>query len=304
MKLSVPLRAFVCVLAAVLCLECKLSAGESLNFSRSLIKLGYEQVELRRTDENRLFLFARVNGRKRSCLVDTGWSFTTVSTNTAARLANSNIIDRLELDGVWFTNQSVIAQDIRIAGQPASFDVVLGCDFLLAHHAILDCENRRLYLRRNAPTIDEATALEKLLSDSSRVSAEMKLRNPPAMTIAACLNGHDTEFLVDSGAVWSCLDTTIARDFTLRLSPSPNQISGVVTAEKKSFHVTTVRKFAVGGGEIQDAGLAVLSLEPWGFGPDGKLFSDVSGILGGAELIANGAMIDFSSRKLWLQTSR
>ncbi len=304
MKLTARIRAFVCVLAAALCLEGRLAAGESANFSRALLKLGYEQVELRRTDENRLFHFARVNGRKRSCLVDTGWSFTTISTNTAARLTQSNLIDRLELGSVLLTNQSVVTQDIRIAGEPASFDVVIGCDFLLAHHAILDCANRRLYLRRTAPTIDEAASLKKLLSDSSRVSAEMKLRSPPAMTIVANLNGHDAEFLVDSGAIWSCLDAKIAHEFNLRLSPSPNQIIGAVAADKKSFHIATVRKFAVSEKTIQDVSLAVLSLEPWGFGPDGKLLNDVSGILGGAEFIANGAMIDFSSRKLWLRPKR
>ena len=281
-----------------------LIAAERSNFSRSLLKLGYEQIELRRTDENRLFLFARVNGRKRSCLVDTGWSFTTLSTNTAARLANSNVIDRLELGGVSFTNQSVVVQDLRINGQPASFDVVLGCDFLLAHHAILDCANRRLYLRRTALTSDDAAVLEKLFSDSSRVFAQMKLRNPPAMTIAARLNGRDAEFLVDSGAIGSCLDVKTAHEFNLRLTPSPNQISGAVAADKKSFQIATVRELTVAGKTIRDASLAVLSLDPWGFGPDGKLFRDVSGILGGAELISNGAVIDFSSKKLWLRSVR
>ena len=62
--------------------------------------------------------------------------------------------------------------------------------------------------------------------------------------------------------------------------------------------------FNVAGKTIQDASLAVLSLEPWGFGPDGKLFNDVSGILGGAELISNGAVLDFSSKKLWLRSVR
>ena len=281
-----------------------LIAAERPDLSRSLARLGYEQIELRRTDENRMFLFARVNGRKRSCLVDTGWSFTTLSTNTAARLASSNVIDRLELGGVSFTNQSVVVQDLRINGQPASFDVVLGCDFLLAHHAILDCANRRLYLRRTALTIDDTAALEKLFSDSSRVFAQMKLRNPPAMTIAARLNRHDAEFLVDSGAIWSCLDAKIAREFNLRPTPSPNQISGAVTPAKKSFSVVTVPEFTIAGRQIKDVNLAVLSLADWGFGPDGKLFSEVSGILGGAELIANGAVIDFSSRKLWLRAKR
>ena len=297
---------FTCILIAIaaLCSQHSLIAGESSDFARTLNKLGYEQIELRRTDENRMFLFARVNGRKRSCLVDSGWSFTTISTNTAARLVNSNVIDRLELGGALFTNQSVITRDVRINGQPASFNVVLGCDFLLAHYAVLDCANRRLYLRRNAPTIDETARREKAFTDSNRVSAQMKLRSPPALTIAARLNGHDTDVLVDSGAMWSCLDTKIAREFSLRLTPSPNQISGAVITDKKNYLVTTVRELTVAGKTIKDVNLAVLSLEDWGFGPDGKLFSDVGGILGGAELVVNGAVLDFSSKKLWLRSGR
>lgn len=304
MKSFTRLQTFVHILLAALCVQHSLIGGESSDLARSLNKLGYEQIELRRTDENRLFLFACVNGRKRSCLVDSGWSFTTISTNTAARFTNSNILDRLELGGVTFTNQSVVTQDIRINGQPASFDVVLGCDFLLTHHAILDCANRRLYVRRNAPTLDETTAREKAFADSIRVSAQMKQRTPPAVTVVAQLNGHDAELLVDSGAVLSCLDAKIAHEFNLRLSPSPNQISGAVTADKKSFLVATVRELTVAERKIKDVNLAVLSLEVWGFGTDGKLFNDVSGIFGGAELIANGAVLDFSSKKLWLRSGR
>jgi hypothetical protein len=65
-----------------------------------------------------------------------------------------------------------------------------------------------------------------------------------------------------------------------------------------------VRELTVAERRLKDVNLAVFSLKPWGLGIDGKLFNDVSGILGGAELIANGAVIDFSSRKLWLRTKR
>ena len=77
-----------------------------------------------------------------------------------------------------------------------------------------------------------------------------------------------------------------------------------MTADKKSFLVTTVRELTVAERKIKDVNLAVLSLEAWGFGPDGKLFNDVSGILGGVELIANNAVLDFSSKKLWLRSGR
>ena len=296
-------RISICFLTFLLCLICGAVAAEHPNLARALTTLGYESVELRHTGENRLFLFARINGRKRSCLVDSGWSFAAISTNTAARLAKSNTLGRLELGAVSFTNEPVAVQDLRINGQPASFDLVLGCDFLLSHHAILDCANRRLYLRRTAPSIQETTARETILSNSVRTPVMLKLLSPPALTVTAQLNGHDTQLLVDSGAVFSCLDTKIARQINLRLTASPNQISGAVTHERKSFDIGNVKSLAIAGREIQDVSLAVLSLADWGIGPDGKMFSEVSGVLGGSELIASGAVVDFNSQKIWVQQS-
>jgi predicted aspartyl protease len=108
---------------------------------------GYEQIELRRSGENRLFLFGRLDGRKHSLLVDTGWSFTTVSTNAAERLKSQRelglqagnpfpgtnmhsagvLLNSLRLGRVAFTNQPACRYGFQWSAGP--FDVVLGCDF-------------------------------------------------------------------------------------------------------------------------------------------------------------------------------
>ena len=292
------------ILAFLLYWSCEVVAAERLNLSRALSKLGYEEVELRRTSENRLFLFARINGRKRSCLVDSGWSFASISTNTAARLALSNTLNRLELGNVSFTNHPIAVQDLRINGQPASFDLVLGCDFLLAHHAILDTANRRLYLRRTAPSLEETAARDQLFSNSGYSSAPLKRFDPPVLTITAQLNGRDTPLLVDSGAMFSCLDTKVARQINLRLTTSPNQISGAVSNERKSFDISNMKSLTIAGRELHDVNMAVLSLADWGIGPDGNMFNEISGVLGGSELLTLGAVIDFNSQKIWVRAKR
>ena len=108
-------------------------ASERVAPAAVLLQLGYEAIPLRRTGENHVFLFGQVNGRRRSCLVDTGWSLATVSTNTAARLNPPGVIERLKLGSVVLTNESVVVQDMRINGRPAPYEVVLGCDFLMRH---------------------------------------------------------------------------------------------------------------------------------------------------------------------------
>ena len=93
------------------------------NLGAELKGLGYEQIELRGTGENHLFVFGYVEGRRRSCLVDTGWSLTTLGTNTALRLATPGIVEKLRLGRITLTNTPTEVQDLRVNGQPTAFDV-------------------------------------------------------------------------------------------------------------------------------------------------------------------------------------
>ena len=274
---------------------------EAGNLGAKLKQLGYEQIELRRTGENHLFLFGRVNGRRRSCLVDTGWAFTTISTNTAQRLATPGSVDELELGRVTLTNEPTVVQDLRVNGQPTAFDLVLGCDFLIRHHAVIDCAGRRLYLRREALASEPMSELETALRGRGFVGLEMTRHDPLALTCEAKLNGRDVELLVDTGAMWSCLDTETARALELRTDPSANQITGAAAAGKRGFSVTRVKRFEIGGWKRTNVNLAVLALADWGLGTNGQILSGVGGILGGDELMANAAVIDCGQLKFWLR---
>jgi hypothetical protein len=288
-------------LAASACFRCGAAETHNVSLAKALVALGYEEVFLRRTDENKLFLFARVDGRKRSCLVDSGWSFTTISTNTAARLGESNLVRRLELGGVAFTNVGVRTQDLRVNGQPASFDIVLGADFLIANNAVLDFANRKLFLGRAPLSNKERSSLEDIFSAAKLSSVELEIRQPPVPVVSAQINGREIKLLVDSGATWSCLDSTIAQRINVKSLPSAHQISGVV-AGKKSLRVASVDELKFNAETFSSGNFAVLSLEDWGFGSNGKLFSDIGGIVGGAELVSGGAVLDFGGKKLWLRT--
>ena len=275
--------------------------AEAASLAADLKRIGYEEIELRRTGENHLFLFARVNGRRCSCLVDTGWSLTTINKNTAQRLTMPGSVDRLKLGHVTLTNQPAVVQDLRLNGQPTAFDLVLGCDFLIRHHAIIDCAGRRLYLREEALANEPMGELEAALRGRGFVASEMKRHDPLALTCAAQLNGRSVELLVDTGAMWSCLDTETARELELRIDPSANQITGVAAAGKRGFGVTRVERLEIGGWKRASVTLAVLALADWGLGPNGKLLNGVGGILGGDEFLTNAAVIDCGQLKLWLR---
>jgi predicted aspartyl protease len=284
---------------------CALLAGaaDRVKPSAVLSQLGYEVVQLRRTGENHLFLFGQINGRRRSCLVDTGWSFATASTNTAARLNPPHVIAQLRLGRVVLTNEPVVVQDLRINGRPAPYDVVLGCDFLIRHYAIVDCANDRLYLRPDAPSLAQAEESERTLRNAGWVPIGLKRHHPLALTCETRINEQPVAMLVDSGAVWSCLDTKTAGALNLRLTPSPNRIRGAGASGQRELAVADLKQVQIGGREIRRLSVAVFSLADWGLGTDGKVLENVGGILGGGELAASGAVIDCHQLKLWLRSA-
>jgi len=280
------------------------AAAERFNLGRTLQQLGYEAIELRRTGDNHLFLFGKVDGRRRSCLVDTGWSFTAISTNTAGRLRDTNRIGQLTLGRVVLTNEAVRVQDLRVNGQPTAYDMVLGCDFLLRHHAVIDVAGRRLYLRRTELTTAERAHWEQSLRGAGLERIEMNRREPLALTCRARVNGQPVELLVDSGAAWSCLDTRVAQSLNLRAAPSLNRMMGPGATGARNFAVADLRAWQLGEVPMRHTSVAVFSLAEWGLGPDGKLFSDVGGILGGSELVATRMVIDCGGMNLWSRPRR
>jgi predicted aspartyl protease len=294
--------AFLALACAALAGFTPIAAAEGRgSLAQSFTALGYETVPLRRTDENHWFIFGRAEGRKRSCLVDTGWSFTTISTNTAARLAETNSLRRLDLSGVVLTNVPALTSDLRVNGEPTSYDVVLGCDFFRRYRAIIDCGAGKLYLRQPGAAPVDQQKMEAELKATGWNEIELREHTPPALTCVATVNGRVTELLVDSGAMWSCLDERFAAAISLRARSSPRQLLGPAANGKRAFAVADLKSWSLGSQPMPERTVAVLDLSAWGLGAEGKLFPRVEGILGGAELRALDAIIDCGNLKLWLR---
>ena len=276
-------------------------AAESGSAANMFPKLGYDQIELRRTGENHLFLFGQVNGRKRSCLVDTGWSFTTLQADQQSSVTNLEI---LKLGRTIFTNQAVRAEKVLFSGQRAAFDLVLGLDFLRRNFAVLDCGRRRLFTRREALSTEAQGALEAALRGAGFREVELRLKAAPALTVAARLNGEPLELLLDSGAVWSCLDQRQVARLKLKPMPSAARITGAGATGQRGVAVAEVKSLLLGEVELKEKTVALFDLADWGFAAPDKALSEVQGILGGDLLAATDAVIDCNRLKLWLKPFR
>lgn len=279
-----------------------------------LVRLGYETVPLQRSAENHLHVRARVNGRRCVALVDTGWSFATLASQTANRRfkvptrpateGSGAVLERLELGKSPFLDQPVRVEPLVFDGQPASFDLVLGLDFLRRHFALLDCGRARLYLRRAAPASADRQALETLLRERGYAPAPMTSADPPALTCRARLNGRPVELLVDSAAVWSALDPRELQRLDLRSEPTLARVTGAGNTGTRPVLVATPRTFELASATISSARFAVLELADWGMATTNALLPHVGGILGGPELRALEALVDCDALKLWIRAPR
>lgn len=297
------------------------SATAAPNLTSLTRQLGYQPIELRRSGENRLYLFGKLDRRKASVLVDTGWSYTTINTNAANQLASRPdlklppddpfssasqqtqvaVINSLRLGRVVFTNQPALVESLVFNGRRAPFEAVVGCDFLIRNFAVIDCANRRLYTRAAPSWPERQQALESHLRQDGFVSLDLKRTRPLALTGPARLNGEPVELLVDTGAVWSCLDAAVATRLGLKLLPSPRQIIGAGATGKRAFAVTKVVSFELAGLPLGSLNFAALPLEDWGLAAPGAALAGVGGILGGPELAAYDAILDCQASRLWLR---
>lgn len=304
------------LLTLCLLLPWTLKAEKSVraNLAEQLAQFGYQQIELRRTAENHLYLSGKLNGRRRSVLVDTGWSFTTVSTNVARKLTTLRAgntgelstvsIDVLKLGRISIPNQLARVEHMVFNGQPASFEVVLGCDFLRQHFAIIDCQNQRLYVRKGALPEQEQIRLDTALRQYGYNAVPLETKEPLAITCPARVNDQPVEMLVDTGAVWSVLDVRQLDRLGLRALPTLTKVSGAGRTGTRGVAMAEAKTFALGAEPMPETAFALMDLGDWGLAAPGRPLREVQGILGGPELLAGGALIDCQQLKLWVRQKR
>lgn len=273
-------------------------AAEGKRLASALAAGGFEQIALRRTADNRFYLSGRLDGQRRSFLVDTGWSHTTIN-----RLGEtgSTIRAGFTLGRVAFTNQIVRQERVMMGGKPAPFDVVLGLDFLRRHFALLDCGTGQLFTRREAPTAEKSEQIAITLKRAGYLAVELRYYERLAITCPASIAGHSFELLVDSGAAWSCLDWRQAETWGLKPQPSTTRLSGAGNTGNRGLAVAPVKSLRLGEMEISRQTIGLLDLADWGLAQEGKTLSEVKGLLGGEILGAYSAVIDCGGLKLWLK---
>lgn len=318
-----PIQAgLIAIAAALFAVPSGIDAGEAVvsTLQSYIQRLGYEPIPLRLLGGNHLFVHGLVGDQKRTFLVDTGWTWTTLDRAVARNFkslaelgmkledsyvgtvtnADVVVVESLTLGRARFLNQPVRSRNLS-GGVRA--DGVLGCDFLYRNYCVIDFVNRQLYVRGSTPSKDAQAALAETLGRSGFNEIPLKRSRGLAPTCEAVGNGVSLTLLVDTGSAWSVLDDSQVKPLHLKLlrdSQLRARIGGVGKIGAHPIHYTTLSTLQLNALTLDNVEFGVADLASWGIGDNDKSDSQIDGILGGFTLAQHNAVIDCRGKRLWL----
>lgn len=287
-----------------------------------LKKLGYFEIQMERNRDNQLVVDASFKKEKHYLLVDTGCTFTCIDSKITSgitkvdgqtkqfddkylrRVHATNLvsIDELKLGGLLFQNQPALRRDIKMDYVSLSERGIIGSDFLFRNNCIVDCARGRLYVRPEEPPDNIRSALSESLQRSKFADVPLGL-SLGCFTCEARANGTTTRMLVDTGFVWSSLDDVWARTNNVRAYTKETNIIGFGPIGSHGTHAGVLDTLQLGSATFKNVYVALTALTAWKLGMEDEPGRDIHGILGAETLAEIGAIIDFSSRKMWFNPS-
>lgn len=283
-----------------------------------LEKLGFTAIPLELKDNHHV-LAGRLNGRSLKIMVDTGCSITTVSTAVGKRLksieetgrilddpvlgklksGDFKLIEELELGPVKLQLLPARVSGLDSGGRRGE-DMIIGMDFLMRFHCLIDCLELRLYLRAEALPGPVTTALRGTFEKSGFKLVPAPLSQQLVMTCAGRINGEPVTWLVDTGFFNTTIDNVTLGRLKLPQEFTGWRAVGVGKTGSTKLRVTKLEEFDLGAVKHRWVDVGVAELSNWrvGQGKDDLLKAD--GILGMDQLVKHNSLIDCANGELWV----
>ena len=279
---------------------------------------GFAPITLQRDHQNHLTVQGDLNGQRQTLLVDTGWSITTLDRSLGKKLpslgqlagpssdprltrfygTSAVMVASLQLGPAVFTNQPARVEPLSANGVKG----ILGCDFLLRNHCVIDCLDRRLYVRAGATSPEVQGELDQCLRGSGFHPVHLDLRPSLAATCDARVNGQPVRLVVDTGAQWSILDVSQVKRLGLAAVRTQGTISGALSGIHPTWlSLTEIKALEFESLTLRNLRFGVASMADWGIRSTGVGVNEVHGFLGAYDLTVSGALIDCAHSTLWLR---
>src|SRR5438309_7364790 len=203
--------------------------GAGSNLEDYLKRVGYLPVVLRKGEHDKLLAEGMLVRKKRLFLVDTGCTRTALDEGAARGLKSLGelgvtledsffgelsdptivLMDKLTLGRAQFLNQPARVTKLRMDYIFVGSDGVLGCDFFFRNYCLIDCFDRRLYVRGAKPSDDTTSAMETTLRASGFTDVPIGVKY--GLTVDAKANGEASKLLVATGITFSSLERALAK---------------------------------------------------------------------------------------------
>lgn len=325
------IRSSRCLFGAVFLCACLATEGRctaetnppSPTLEGYLKMLGYYPVSLQRHGGLSPSVDVQIGAGRHRFGVDTGCTITTVDKKVGtgwSSLKNLGSVLEDSVFGRWTNDCLVVIPDMQIGAarftnQPAYLEKfsaaltdggvvgILGVDFMLRSHGLLDCIGPRLFVRSSALTPGSRANLGRTMEGSGFKQVRLKRCLGLGLACDAMLNGHPVTLLLDSGAFWTILDVRVANRLRLSTVSMRMELRGL-QKQREPLKAARLRSLELDGVPVSTAtkSFGVADLASWKITPEqpGKDTRAVDGLIGSDLLILCHALIDPAGGCMWV----
>ena len=262
------------------------------------------------------------NGKPGDLLVDTGtpmslvyraslskFGLTVTETDSAVHGAFGKghenfgraIIPSLTMGNCVLVNMPVIVASDKegrgIFRRYGSSDGLFGLREMNAYGAVLDLGNRLLFVRPGGPKKEIGAGVRSILITEGYTPVKLvTLRSH--LQVAGAINGMDCQFVVDTGAILTSIDSEAAAKARIGGYHTDSVAEGI-GATGGELRLAKFPSLRIGKYEIKSVSVTVIKFDDAvvGRGSD----SEAAGLLGVEYLGQNSAVFDFNSNTLYLK---
>jgi hypothetical protein len=288
-------------------------------------KLGFYslplEIEKSRTEEY-LAVKTHVGAEKVTFIVSTATIWTTIDTYTAREWktpdemgvtivdsafgaltnfsgASARVVPELRLGEATFTNMPVIVRKVK--SELWSPEGIIGCDFLVRNHCILDARSKKIYMRQAAPTEELRSALRQSLTRSGFGRARLKLIKGTGLACDLIIKDTTVPAILATATPVTILDSSVAKTCGLSFIKNRRYYTRIFDQGKSAAEVYNLEAFTfkIGNLRITSAAFSAGDLSGINLGP--KSPGNVGALIGLTFLESLGALIDFDAGEMWLK---
>ena len=288
----------------------------------------YVAAPLKLGSQNQLIVHTTVNGKPAGFVVDTGAPLSCINEQKASYfglkafggskrmpatvMANGRqhqvgLLKSWRVGGVEITETPVILIDMSEVERHTdsttghSVDGIIGLDVLCALGALIDYSGGDLYLRTSLDKNPQLkAAFETAMNRGGWTGVPMRM-SKGHFVVESAVNGNRALLIVDTGAPVSVVDREFSRRIKLPMSDRTISARGLNFSDKSSG-VSMESRLSVGQVRAGKWPLVVFDLSRLLRSSRGSRPQE-TGLLGSHTLMANGAVIDCESMRLYLRGS-